>query len=81
MSSLSVIGLGTMGRALGTRAVAGGNAVEVIGRDAAKAADLAKSLAPAPRPEHLEPSRPVTSSSSPCTTNPRSRSSPSTETR
>ena len=44
MSSISIIGLGTMGRALGARAVAGGNAVEVIGRDAAKAADLAQSL-------------------------------------
>jgi predicted dinucleotide-binding enzyme len=44
MSSVSIIGLGTMGRALGARAVAGGNSVEVIGRDAAKAADLAKSL-------------------------------------
>jgi len=44
MSSISIIGLGTMGRALGARAVAGGNAVEVIGRDAAKAADMAKSL-------------------------------------
>jgi 8-hydroxy-5-deazaflavin:NADPH oxidoreductase len=44
MSSVSIIGLGTMGRALGARAVAGGNAVEVIGRDAAKAKDLANSL-------------------------------------
>jgi predicted dinucleotide-binding enzyme len=44
MSTISIIGLGTMGRALGARAVAGGNAVEVIGRDAAKAADLATSL-------------------------------------
>jgi 8-hydroxy-5-deazaflavin:NADPH oxidoreductase len=33
-----------MGRALAARAVAGGNAVEVIGRDAAKAAGLAQSL-------------------------------------
>lgn len=44
MSSISIIGTGTMGRALGARAVAGGNAVEVISRDAARAADLAKSL-------------------------------------
>jgi 8-hydroxy-5-deazaflavin:NADPH oxidoreductase len=44
MSSISIIGTGTMCRALGARAVAGGNAVEVIGRDAAKAADLARSL-------------------------------------
>ena len=44
MSSISVIGLGGMARAIGTRAVQGGNAVEVIGRDAAKAADLAGAL-------------------------------------
>lgn len=44
MSSISIVGTGTMSRALGTRAVAGGNAVEVIGRDAVKAAGLAKSL-------------------------------------
>jgi predicted dinucleotide-binding enzyme len=44
MSTISIIGLGTMGRALGARAVAGGNDVEVIGRDAAKAAGLARSL-------------------------------------
>jgi 8-hydroxy-5-deazaflavin:NADPH oxidoreductase len=44
MSSISIIGTGPMGRALGARAVAGGNVVEVIGRDAAKAADLAQSL-------------------------------------
>jgi len=44
MSSISIIGLGGMARALATRAVAGGNAVEVIGRDAAKAKDLAAAL-------------------------------------
>ena len=44
MSTISIIGLGTMGRAIGGRAVAGGNAVEVIGRDPAKAADLARAL-------------------------------------
>jgi 8-hydroxy-5-deazaflavin:NADPH oxidoreductase len=44
MSSISIIGLGTYARAIGTRAVEGGNAVEVIGRDAAKAKDLAASL-------------------------------------
>jgi 8-hydroxy-5-deazaflavin:NADPH oxidoreductase len=33
MSSISIIGLGNMARALADRAVAGGNAVEVIGRD------------------------------------------------
>jgi 8-hydroxy-5-deazaflavin:NADPH oxidoreductase len=44
MSSVSIIGTGTMGRALAARAVAGGNAVEVISRDVAKAAELAEFL-------------------------------------
>jgi predicted dinucleotide-binding enzyme len=44
MSSISIIGLGNMARALGTRALDGGNAVEVIGRDAAKTAALAGAL-------------------------------------
>ena len=44
MTSISIIGLGTYARAVGTRAVEGGNAVEVIGRDAAKAKDLAAAL-------------------------------------
>ncbi|MER5668189.1 NAD(P)-binding domain-containing protein, partial [Streptomyces mirabilis] len=33
MSSISIIGLGNMARALAGRALAGGNAVEIIGRD------------------------------------------------
>jgi 8-hydroxy-5-deazaflavin:NADPH oxidoreductase len=44
MSSISIIGTGTMARILGARALAGGNTVEVIGRDAAKAAALASAL-------------------------------------
>jgi hypothetical protein len=44
MGSISIIGLGGMARAIGARAVAGGNAVEVTGRDAAKAKDLAAAL-------------------------------------
>lgn len=44
MSSISIIGVGGMARALGARAVEGGNDVEVIGRDAAKAKDLAVAL-------------------------------------
>ncbi len=44
MSSISIIGLGNMASAIGALAVKGGNAVEVIGRDAAKAAALAKTL-------------------------------------
>ncbi|MER7727420.1 NAD(P)-binding domain-containing protein [Streptomyces sp. NPDC096323] len=42
MSRISIIGTGNMARALGSRAVAGGNAVEVIGRDASKADALAR---------------------------------------
>jgi len=44
MSSISFIGLGGMARAIAARAVEGGNAVEVIGRDQAKAKDLAAAL-------------------------------------
>jgi 8-hydroxy-5-deazaflavin:NADPH oxidoreductase len=44
MSSISIIGTGQMARTLGALALEGGNAVEVIGRDAAKAADLAGAL-------------------------------------
>ena len=44
MSSISIIGLGNMAQALATRALDGGNAVEVIGRDAAKTAGLADAL-------------------------------------
>jgi len=44
MSSISIIGTGHMARILGALAVEGGNAVEVIGRDPAKAAELAPAL-------------------------------------
>jgi predicted dinucleotide-binding enzyme len=44
MSSISIIGTGNMARAIGALAVAGGNTVEVIGRDQSKAADLAEAL-------------------------------------
>jgi predicted dinucleotide-binding enzyme len=44
MSSISIIGTGNMARTIATLAVAGGNTVEVIGRDQSKAADLAKDL-------------------------------------
>ena len=44
MSRISIIGTGNMARAIGTLAVAGGNTVEVIGRDQAKAADLVEAL-------------------------------------
>jgi len=44
MSSITIIGTGNMARTIGALAVAGGNTVEVIGRDKSKAADLAKEL-------------------------------------
>lgn len=44
MSSISIVGLGNMARALAGRALAGGNAVEIIGRDPAKAKELAATL-------------------------------------
>ncbi|GAV41663.1 NADPH-dependent F420 reductase [Streptomyces acidiscabies] len=44
MSGISIIGTGNMARTIGARALAGGNTVEVIGRDRAKATDLAKAL-------------------------------------
>jgi predicted dinucleotide-binding enzyme len=44
MSSISVIGLGNMAGALAARALAGGHAVEIIGRDPAKAKELAAAL-------------------------------------
>ncbi len=44
MSSISIIGLGNMARAIGTVALKGGNTVEVIGRDPGKAAALARTL-------------------------------------
>ena len=44
MSSISIIGPGNMASAIGALAVKGGNAVEVISRDAAKAEGLARAL-------------------------------------
>jgi predicted dinucleotide-binding enzyme len=44
MTTISIIGLGTYARAIGTRGVEAGHAVEVIGRDEVKAKDLASAL-------------------------------------
>ena len=44
MSSISIIGTGNMARTIGALAVAGGNTVEVMGRDQSKAANLTKAL-------------------------------------
>ncbi|MFD8511374.1 NADPH-dependent F420 reductase [Streptomyces antimycoticus] len=44
MSDISIIGLGQMARVLAARALDGGNAVEIIGRDAAKTADVVGAL-------------------------------------
>jgi predicted dinucleotide-binding enzyme len=44
MSSITLIGTGNTARAIGSLAVAGGNTVEVMGRDQSKADDLATAL-------------------------------------
>jgi predicted dinucleotide-binding enzyme len=44
MNSISIIGTGNMARTIGALAIAGGNTVEIIGRDQSKAADLARAL-------------------------------------
>ena len=44
MSSISIIGTGNMATTIGTLAVAGGNTVEIIGRDQSKAAEVATAL-------------------------------------
>jgi 8-hydroxy-5-deazaflavin:NADPH oxidoreductase len=44
MNSISIVGLGNMASTLADRALAGGNAVEIIGRDPAKATELAATL-------------------------------------
>ncbi|WP_238166163.1 NAD(P)-binding domain-containing protein [Kribbella caucasensis] len=44
MSNISIIGAGNMAGTIGARAVAGGNTVEVMGRDQSKADALAKTL-------------------------------------
>ena len=44
MSTITLIGTGNMARSLGTLAVAGGNTVEVMGRDRSKADALAEAL-------------------------------------
>ena len=44
MSSISIVGSGNMASAIGALAVKGGNAVEVLSRDSAKAAALASAL-------------------------------------
>jgi 8-hydroxy-5-deazaflavin:NADPH oxidoreductase len=44
MSSISIIGTGNMARIIGTLALDGGNAVEIISRDPGKASNLASAL-------------------------------------
>jgi predicted dinucleotide-binding enzyme len=44
MSSISIIGTGNMASALAGRALAGGNSVEIFGRDPVKAKELAEAL-------------------------------------
>jgi 8-hydroxy-5-deazaflavin:NADPH oxidoreductase len=78
MSSISIIGTGNMASALAGRALAGGNAVEIVGRDPVKAKELAAALGALSG--RLAPPRPATSSSSPCRTPAQRRSSASTGT-
>jgi hypothetical protein len=56
----NLIGTGNMARAIGALAVAGGNTVEIIGRDQSKADELAAALG-GPQRESSAPSRPATS--------------------
>ncbi|SKC68960.1 NADPH-dependent F420 reductase [Krasilnikoviella flava] len=44
MSSITIIGTGNMARAIGTRAVAGGDSVEIMGRDRSRVEGLAQAL-------------------------------------
>jgi len=44
MSDISIIGSGNMASAIGALALKGGNAVEIVGRDTAKSAALARAL-------------------------------------
>jgi len=44
MGNISIIGTGNMARTLAARAIAGGNTVEIMGRDQAKAKNLASAL-------------------------------------
>ncbi|GII59105.1 NADP oxidoreductase [Planotetraspora thailandica] len=44
MSGISIVGVGGMARALGARVVAGGNDVEIIGRDISKAKEMGAAL-------------------------------------
>jgi 3-hydroxyisobutyrate dehydrogenase-like beta-hydroxyacid dehydrogenase len=41
---ITIIGMGNMARGIGSRLVAGGNSVTLLGRDVEKAADLAAQL-------------------------------------
>jgi predicted dinucleotide-binding enzyme len=44
MGEITIIGTGNMARTIGARAAAGGNTVEIMGRDQSKADDLAETL-------------------------------------
>jgi predicted dinucleotide-binding enzyme len=56
MCSISIIGTGNMARAIGALAVAGGNAVEVIGRDQRRPLTSPR-LSAVPRRESSAPRR------------------------
>ena len=55
MSSISIIGTGNMARGIATRAVAGGNDVQILSRDSARAAALADEVGKASSGELGDP--------------------------
>ena len=55
MSSISIIGTGNMARGIATRAVAGGNDVQILSRDSARAAALADEVGKATSGELGDP--------------------------
>jgi 8-hydroxy-5-deazaflavin:NADPH oxidoreductase len=55
MSSISIIGTGNMARSIATRAVAGGNDVQILSRDSARAASLADEVGKASSGELGDP--------------------------
>jgi 8-hydroxy-5-deazaflavin:NADPH oxidoreductase len=55
MSSISIIGTGNMARGIATRAVAGGNDVQILSRDSARAASLADEVGKASSGELGDP--------------------------
>jgi 3-hydroxyisobutyrate dehydrogenase-like beta-hydroxyacid dehydrogenase len=68
MSTISIIGSGTMATAIAGRVAKTGHTVELIGRDTGKAQALADKLASGAITEPMAPRRRAVSSSWPCPT-------------